>query len=218
MEKKKSGKKDINENPLKKDFNKSSFDMEVCNIEISDEDIYEAMKRITGYLDITPDDFHEVYRHAYRHALERIIHLTKARDVMTKDVVCVRKDTPLEEVAEKMEGKVISGVPVIAGHGRVVGIISEKDFLSQMDAKAARTFMGLVAECLRGDGCLAVSIQGKRAENIMTAPAITVNEDTPIVKIAALFAEKNINRVPVLNDRGNLCGIVSRADIVRASL
>ena len=137
---------------------------------------------------------------------------------MTKDVVCVRKDTPLEEVAEKMEGKGISGVPVIEEHGRVVGIISEKNFLSQMDTKAARTFMGLIAECLRGDGCLAISIQGKKAENIMTVPAITVNEDTPVMEIAALFAEKNINRVPVIDKDGKICGIVSRADIVRTPL
>jgi CBS-domain-containing membrane protein len=218
MEKKKSEKKDVSENPIEKGLNKSPLDMEVCNIEISDEDIYEAMKRITGYLDITLDDFKEVYRHAYRHALERIVHSTKARDIMTRDVVCVRTDTLLEDVAEKMGGKGFSGVPVIEEDGRVVGIISEKDFLSQMEVKDTVTFMGLVAACLRGDGCLAISIRGKRAENIMTAPAITVNEDTPVVEIAALFTEKNINRVPVLNDRGNLCGFVSRTDIVKASL
>lgn len=198
MKKKRHEKKDISEDYIAKDLNKSSFAMGVCNIEISDEDIYEAMKRIPGYLDITPDDFQEVYRHAYSHALERIVRSTKARDRMTKDVVCVRKDTPLEEVAEKMEAKGIAGVPVIEEHGQVFGIISEKDFLSQMDAKDAKTFMGLVAECLKGDGCLAISIQGKKAENIMTAPALTVNEDTPIAEIADLFTEKNINRVPVI--------------------
>lgn len=218
MEKKKDKKKDVSKNPIERDINTRSFDMEVCNIEISDEDIYEGMKRITGYLDITPEDFQEVYRHAYRHALERIIHSTKACDVMTKDVVCVRKDTPLDEVAEKMEEKGISGVPVIEEDGRIVGIISEKDFLFQMAVKDAMTFMGLIAECLRGDGCLAASIQGKKAENIMTEPAITVNEGTPVVVIAALFTEKNINRVPVIDKDGNICGIVSRADIVRASL
>jgi len=55
-------------------------------VDISDEDIYEAMKDISGYLDITPADLKEVYLKAYRHAVTRLTRSVKVRDVMTRDV------------------------------------------------------------------------------------------------------------------------------------
>jgi CBS domain-containing protein len=184
---------------------------------ISDDDIYEAMKDVPGYLDITPNDLMEVYRHAYRHALDRIATSLKAAAVMTEDVCAVEKDTPLDQVAGLMADKGISGVPVLEANGKVVGVISEKDFLSRMGAKGKKHFMGIIADCLRGEGCIAVPIREKKAEDIMSAPAVTVHEHTPVVEIAKLFSEKNINRVPVIDAEGLLKGIVSRADIVRSS-
>jgi CBS domain-containing protein len=84
-----------------------------------------------------------------------------------------------------------------------------------MGEQDTETFMGVVAECLKGLGCVAVSIRGQNAEDIMTSPAVTVNEETSIREIANLLTEKNINRVPVINRKGRLVGIISRADIVR---
>ena len=187
-------------------------------IDISDEDIYEAMKDVAGYLDITPQDFKELYLLAYRHAVKRITGEIKAKDIMTEEVISATKETPLKQVAEIMAVNKISGLPVVTGDNKVVGVISEKDFLSHIGIKDVRTFMGVVSECLKGKGCVAVSIRGKKAGDIMTTPAITVGEQAALMEIAGIFTEKNINRVPVIDSRGCLTGIVSRADIVRASL
>jgi CBS-domain-containing membrane protein len=183
-------------------------------VDISDDDIYDAMKEIPGYLDITPGDFKEVFRFAYQHAVERLSSV-KAGDVMVTEVVSVTRKTPLDQVAAVMARHGISGVPVVEEGERVVGIISEKDFLTRMGEQDTETFMGVVAECLKGLGCVAVSIRGQNAEDIMTSPAVTVNEETSIREIANLLTEKNINRVPVINRKGHLVGIISRADIVR---
>jgi CBS domain-containing protein len=185
------------------------------NADVSDEDIYEAMKEIPGYLDITPGDFKEVYQTAYRHALKRITSSVRARDIMTKEVFFVRRNTLVEEVAEMLARQKIAGAPVVEENGRVVGVISEKDFLSRMGVNDPKTFMGVIAQCLKGKGCVAISIRAKKAEDIMTSPAITVSEDTPLQEIAAIFTEKNINRAPVTDSKGSLIGIVSRADILR---
>jgi CBS domain-containing membrane protein len=188
------------------------------NIDISDQDIFEAMKDIPGYLDITPGDFRELYKFAYNHALSRIRSSVKAKDIMTRDVVSVEKDISLRRVAELMARNAISGVPVVKKDKKVVGVISEKDFLSRMGAKSSKSFMGVVAECLKGKGCVAVSIREQSARDIMSLPAISVSEETDVNEIAGIFTEKNINRVPVINPDGVLTGIVSRADIIRASL
>ncbi len=183
--------------------------------EISDEDIFEAMKDISGYLDITPGDFKEVYQMAYRHAMSRIVSSVKAKDVMTTKVFSVKPDTPVEETAELLAQNSISGVPVIEENGKVAGIISEKDFLSGLGLENAKTIMGVISNCLKNKGCLAISISTKKAGDIMTSPAITVLENTAVSDIAVIFTKNNINRVPVTDSEGNLIGIVSRADILR---
>jgi CBS-domain-containing membrane protein len=69
------------------------------------------MKEIPGYLDITPADLKDVYSHAYRHALDRIANSVRARDLMTRDVLTVKRETPLRDVAGILANNEISGVP-----------------------------------------------------------------------------------------------------------
>ena len=183
-------------------------------LNISDDDIFAAMKDISGYLDITPADLKELYLAAYRHARERLTGSYKAKDIMTREVAWVHPDTPLAQVAEIMAQRDIAGVPVVDTGGRVVGVISEKDFLGHMGAKDINNFMGLVAQCLREKGCKAVGIRGKTAADLMTSPAVTVGENTPIMELANILKEKGINRLPVIDSQGRLKGIVSRADIL----
>ncbi|MFZ2198138.1 MAG: CBS domain-containing protein [Thermodesulfovibrionales bacterium] len=178
------------------------------NIEISDDDIYEAMKDIPGHLDITPADLKEIYKFAYRHAWERITQSVRAHDIMTRRVFSVKKDTPLKEVAELMAKEKISGLPVLEDDDKVAGIISEKDFLASIGSEDKTHLMAFDSECL----------QGQKAEDIMTSPAITVAEDASFFEISNIFIQKNINRVPVIDSEGKMLGIVSRADIVRALL
>ncbi len=186
-------------------------------VDISDDDIFEAMRSITGYLDITPGDFKEVYVKAYQHAVMRLTRSVKAADVMNTDVAFVRENTPLKEVAELMAQRKISGVPVVDDAGRAVGMISEKDFLAVMGAGEADTFMAVVAQCLLGKGCLAAPYRAKFAGEIMTSPAVTVAKETPILEVAALLSERKINRVPVVDNTGLMIGILSRADALRSS-
>ena len=188
-----------------------------CPVDISDEDILDAMKSIPGYLDITPGDFKEIFRYAYRHAIERIAKSLVAKDVMTEKLISVTPDTSLKETSDRMAAHGISGVPVIDERNSVVGVISEKDFLFHMGEKKTRSTMEVIAQCLSSKGCVAVSMHTGFAKDIMTSPALTVFDDTPVFDIASIFAVKNINRVPVLDQNGHLVGIVARADIFRTT-
>ena len=188
-----------------------------CPVDMSDEDILDAMKSIPGYLDITPGDFKEIFRYAYRHAIERIAKSLVAKDVMTEKLISVTPDTSLKETSARMAAHGISGVPVIDESNSVVGVISEKDFLFHMGEKKTRSTMEVITQCLSSKGCVAVSMHTGFAKDIMTSPALTVFDDTPVFEIASIFAEKNINRVPVLDQNGHLVGIVARADIFRTT-
>jgi len=178
--------------------------IDTCNpFDISDDDVLKAMKDIDGYLDITPSDFKALYRLAITHAAERLTRLFKARDVMTKKVICVERETPSEEVARLMAAHGVAGVPVLDDGRKVVGVISE--------------FMDVVAHCLRNKGCLALSMRKQKAEDFMTSPAIMVSEETLVSEIAGILTEKNISRVPVTDREGKVLGIVARADIIQTS-
>lgn len=143
----------------------------------------------------------------------------KARDIMLTDVITVKKDTTIEEIAHILSEKSISGVPVVDDDNKVVGIVSQKDLLY----KDIEPHFPPLVEILGG----LVFLKGvkqyneelrklvaTRAEEIMTRRVITVEEDTEVERIADLMVEKDINRVPVVNN-SRLVGIISRADIVR---
>jgi CBS domain-containing membrane protein len=193
---------------------------EICSDpgpDLKEEDILEAMRAIPGYLDITPGDFKEIYRLAFQHALERLSRETSAAEIMTRDVVTANPDTPVAEVAEAMGRRGISGLPVIDADNKVVGMISEKDFLSRMGVKEPQNFMTLVANCLKTKGCVALPIKAASAKDIMSSPAITVPPDAPVRTVAATMTGRGINRVAVTDLAGRLLGLVSRGDIIKAT-
>jgi CBS domain-containing membrane protein len=187
-----------------------------AGIDLTEADILEAMKKIPGYLDITPRDFKEIYLLAYRQAVARLSREVTAAEIMTREVITVSEETPLAKVADAMGTRGISGVPVVNQNGHVTGIISEKDFLSRMGVTREQNFMSLVAACLQSKGCVALPIKQQLAKDIMTSPAITVTAKTSIKEIAGLFTSHRVNRVPVVDVDGKILGIVSRGDLLHA--
>ena len=184
-------------------------------LELSDEDIVAAMGEVQGYLDITPGDFREIYHFAYGHAVSRLINRVRAREIMTRDVIAVASDATLPEVAAVMARHGVSGVPVIDAERCVVGVISEKDFLSSMGGTKSGSFMEVVADSLESNGRVAVPIREQHAAEVMTAPPITAGEEALLCELTTLLGQQGrINRVPIVDGAGRLVGIVTRADIV----
>ncbi|MBU4316626.1 MAG: CBS domain-containing protein [Proteobacteria bacterium] len=185
-------------------------------MEISDEDVVQAMAAIPGYIDITTADFKEIYLAAYALALKRMMTSVQAKDIMTHPVTVVQADTPLMETAGLLAEKNISGVPVVDGDQKVIGVVSEKDFIKNMGAGVTGSFMGIIAECLKDKGCVAAPVRVKLARDIMSHPAITAREDISHSEISALFAARRINRLPIVDGKDRLVGIVTRSDLVQS--
>lgn len=185
-------------------------------LDISEEDILAAMKDIPGYLDISPGDFKEIFQLAYRHAVLRILGSWKAGDIMTKEVHCVEMGMDLRQAAMFLADKNISGAPVVDVAGKVVGVVSEKDFLAKMGVGNAASFMQIVAHCLSNKGCVTTSLSNHGIGEIVTAPAITAGLDMTIGAISTLFIDKRINRLPIVDNDGRPVGIVTRTDLVNS--
>ena len=187
-----------------------------CVQTITDEDIVRAMKKIPGYLDITPSDFMDIYRSAFKHAVSRIKTAIKASHIMARNVITVPKETSVSDVVKKMASHDISGV-IVSDNGRdVTGVISEKDILKQMCDLQNPSFMHVILQCLKTTGCIAVDLNRMTAADLMSSPPITVPETATILDVADTMDRLNINRVPVVDGTDRLVGIIARSDLVQA--
>jgi CBS domain-containing protein len=137
-----------------------------------------------------------------------------AKDVMTENVISVSEDTPIHEVVGLLLKYRISGVPVVDGARRVVGIISEGDLLRPEGASRAATQRSWWLEAVSAGQTMSYEkAHGRTAGVVMTRNVVTVDADTPLNEIARLLEHHHIKRVPVLSD-GRLAGIVSRANLL----
>ncbi|HCY83558.1 MAG TPA: CBS domain-containing protein [Desulfobacteraceae bacterium] len=186
-----------------------------CFQTLTDEDVFEAMKRIPGYVDITPSDFLDIYKIAFDHALSRIRSAVLASHVMTPKVVSVTEDEPVLEAVKKMGKYNISGLPVLDSQNRIVGVISEKDFLTRMNEKQAPSFMQVLQQCLETSGCLMVSFKSLKIGDIMSSPPVTIARDATLAEVAGTLDRLSINRLPVCDESSILVGIIARSDIVQ---
>lgn len=183
---------------------------------ITDDDIVTAMKKIPGYLDITPGDFMEVYQVAYRHAFERMTSSIKAEDVMTKKVITIDENASLLDTAELMASHNISGIPVMNYENRLSGIISEKDFLKRMNVLKQPSVMHVICQWLGDKGSPVLDLKCRSAKEIMSQPPISVDLSATLLEVAKTLKTHKINRVPVLDKESNLAGIIARSDMVHA--
>ncbi len=191
-------------------------DGEFIPVDISQQDVVEAMKRISGYIDITPGDFKEVYQSAYALAIRRLLSSLTAVKIMTKAVVFVDQEMALVEAADLLAEKQISGCPVVGSEGRVVGVVSEKDFLKEMGFGTTPSFMQLATHCLNSKSCMIRRLHHKTVGDIMTKPPITADSTMTIDAISTLFTEHQINRLPIVDNTGRPIGMVTRSDLARS--
>ena len=141
------------------------------------------------------------------------------KDIMVKKVITIQKDASVEELSELLIKNNISGVPVTDSDGKLVGIATEGDLIiKDSDLHFPRYFKLLDSiiylESLNKFKKNLKKFLGTKVEDVMTSEIKTVKEETPISEAANIMIKYNINRVPVLDSKDELVGIVTRADIV----
>ena len=143
-----------------------------------------------------------------------------AREVMTSPVVSATGDTSVRDIAQLLLQNHVSAVPILDKSGAPIGMVSEGDLIGrdETDREARRDWwLALLEEggTLNADFLASLRPPERRACDVMTAPVVTVGEETDLREVARLLTANRIKRVPVLRD-GRIVGIVSRADLVRA--
>lgn len=141
----------------------------------------------------------------------------RAYEIMTPRVITVGADTTIVEAIETMLRHHISGLPVVDDTGRLIGIISESDFLRRAEMGTQRK-RGRWLRFLAGADRVAAEFardHGRKVGEIMTPNPRTVSEGAPLDQVVQVMESGNVKRVPVM--RGDqMVGIITRSDFLDA--
>ena len=135
-------------------------------------------------------------------------------EVMTREVISVTPETSIHQAARMMVSHGVSGLPVV-DHGRLVGIISDGDLILRQTRRPPRPWWN---RFFQDAGRLADNYRkavGTTVGEVMTRSVVSISPVFGIETAAAILINRNIRRLPVVRD-GQLVGIVSRGDLVRA--
>jgi CBS-domain-containing membrane protein len=183
------------------------------DIELESEDLHAALEELHQYVDVTEEDLKKIYAIALRHARERLTFKVPVKDVMTADVICIKKDADIHEAARILSENRISGLPVVDEEKHLIGIVTEADILYSAGMKKSHNFRDILRHVL-GEPHPKIR-NGSKVEEIMTTKVITTTPDRDIKEVARILDENMIKRLPVVDENNKLIGIISRANIVR---
>lgn len=137
----------------------------------------------------------------------------KVSDVMTSDVMTISGDALLKEAAMVMVNAGISGLPVVDDQRRVVGIITEADFVA---AEAERSWGRQRRRLLANLFGEAKKTAASQVSDVMTHSPHTIDRGSSVTEAARRMTEFGVKRLPVVTPDGTLEGIISRADVMGA--
>ena len=121
----------------------------------------------------------------------------KAQDIMAKNPTSVNPDTSVQEAAKLMQREDVGVLPVVeSGSGRLVGVVTDRDIAIRVVAEGQDATQS-------------------RVQDAMSSNVKTCKPDDDVDDVMDVMAREQVRRVPIVNDRGELLGVVSQADIVR---
>lgn len=186
-------------------------DETVPEVELSDNDILDAMQHIPGYVDISTGDFREVYHLAHHHAIDRLLGDLRAENLMRAVATPLAPAIMLDEAARTLVASGFKALPVVDGENRVIGMLTETDFLRQLKAGA---FLELLLMMIDGTCELSHCCHETTVRDAMTTPAVTVRPEAGFREMMAGFRRHAGRSMPVADVDGRLRGLLIRKDFL----
>ena len=143
------------------------------------------------------------------------------KDLMTTKVITVSPETLVSEVAEILHKYHFTGVPVVNAEGKVIGTISERDFITADSHLYLPTYIHMLSnmDYVQGAGKklphVVEQIVNSKAKDIMNQHIPFARPDTTIEEVSRMFAEERVNPVPVTDSTNKLLGVIARSDLIK---
>lgn len=135
-------------------------------------------------------------------------------DVMTQQVVTVTPETSFKDAVKLLRRRRVSGMPVVDRAGALVGIVSETDMLNKIEKRAPDSYP-LESPRQQLDR---VKAAGLNVGSVMTREVVTIRADHPVALAARELHGHGFKRFPVVDEKGNLVGILTRSDLLKVFL
>ncbi len=151
----------------------------------------------------------------------------KITQIMTKQVLILKPTTSLYATIQKFAKKGVSGAPVVSGGGHVVGVVSDADITRALDSVTpsvkltSSKMFSLIFASLRNkkdeDKLRAELAAAKKVKvNSFMSKPLVINQDASIMDAIKEMVGSDINRLPVIDNKNRLVGIIARTDIIKA--
>jgi CBS domain-containing protein len=138
---------------------------------------------------------------------------TFVKDAMTAKVIWMERGTPFTAIAAALREYRVSAFPVLDEAGQVIGVVSESDLLAKLALGGGEDGTpGMIAGILHQHQV--EKARAVTAGELMTTPAATISPDDTLEEAARLMYVRRVKRLPVVDARNHLAGIVSRADVL----
>ncbi len=178
------------------------------------QDLDAALDHYNQVLNVNREDLQELLEYADASATQRRFGSLRCADIMSREPVSVRVDTPQRDAWLLMRSRGIKALPIVGAGGRLAGIVTAADFLRHttqlQPAGLERRLRAMLRRNARPDPSL------RTVARIMTREVSTARPDQPVGTLIPLFAERGHHHIPVLRGDGRLAGIVTQSDLMRA--
>ncbi len=178
-------------------------------------DLEAALQDMDAFIDVSEADLAQIFSLAMQHAHARRLGELHCGDIMDREVPALEYGDTLERAWQIMREGRYKGLPVIDRSRRVIGIVTIVDFLKRVDVQTPRPVFERLADVIRRS----LSDHSDKPEavgQIMTSPAVTVEEGAHIVTLVPLFASNDIHHIPVVDKHQRLAGLVTQSHLVGA--
>lgn len=143
----------------------------------------------------------------------------RAKDVMMRNVIYIKKEDRLNEIISVLRQNHVSGVPVLDKDNHLVGMVTEKDLVTKEKGLNISSYMEFMASILVVDGDKLAGVSRKRIEgliasDVMSTPVYAVHLEATIEEIVSIMMNRHINRIPVIDKENKLVGIIGRSDLL----
>ncbi len=182
-------------------------------LELTNEDILDAMQHIAGYIDISTTDFQEIYHLAHRHALKRLFGGVRAGTLMRVGIEPLLPEMRLDLAASTMARQGLKSLPVVDGDGLVVGMLTETDFLRRLKAD---TFLELLLRLIEDVNGFSHRCHETPVREAMMGTPITIGEQDGFFQIIKAFHQHEGRSMAVVDTNGHLRGLLLRKDFIKA--
>jgi CBS-domain-containing membrane protein len=142
-----------------------------------------------------------------------------AKEIMSKEVITVATDTPVNELADLLWKKKIGGVPVVDDNGKLLGVVTESDLIDQNKKVHIPTVLTILDSMIFLENPAKIDkelkkMTGSTVGDIYSTEVVTVSGETPMYEVATIMANQKVHTLPVVkNDK--VIGVIGKADIIR---